>query len=76
MPQDTPEHSEIQSLLPFVRAVAEARRAMRSKAVFRASFAPGRGNMTKLAERSGLERTHLVPQAENNWTSSSASGHD
>ena len=59
MPQDTPERPEIQSLLPlFEQPLREARDAF-EKLYFEHHLRLEGGNMTKLAERSGLERTHL-----------------
>ncbi|MBL8406112.1 MAG: sigma-54-dependent Fis family transcriptional regulator [Dechloromonas sp.] len=59
MPQDTGERPEIQSLLPlFDQPLREARDAF-EKLYFEHHLRLEGGNMTKLAERSGLERTHL-----------------
>ncbi len=59
MPQDGGERPEIQSLLPlFDQPLREARDAF-EKLYFEHHLRLEGGNMTKLAERSGLERTHL-----------------
>ncbi|WP_295008324.1 response regulator [uncultured Dechloromonas sp.] len=59
MPQDGGERSEMQSLLPlFDQPLREARDAF-EKLYFEHHLRLEGGNMTKLAERSGLERTHL-----------------
>ncbi len=59
MPQDTEERPEMQSLLPlFDQPLREARDAF-EKLYFEHHLRLEGGNMTKLAERSGLERTHL-----------------
>ncbi len=55
----TSERPEIQSLLPlFDQPLREARDAF-EKMYFEHHLRLEGGNMTKLAERSGLERTHL-----------------
>lgn len=59
MPQDAGAASELQSLLPlFDQPLREARDAF-EKMYFEHHLRLEGGNMTKLAERSGLERTHL-----------------
>lgn len=59
MPQDGGERPEMQSLLPlFDQPLREARDAF-EKLYFEHHLRLEGGNMTKLAERSGLERTHL-----------------
>lgn len=59
MPQDGGDHPEMQSLLPlFDQPLREARDAF-EKLYFEHHLRLEGGNMTKLAERSGLERTHL-----------------
>ena len=59
MPQDVGAASELQSLLPlFDQPLREARDAF-EKMYFEHHLRLEGGNMTKLAERSGLERTHL-----------------
>jgi DNA-binding NtrC family response regulator len=59
MPQDGGERPEVQSLLPlFDQPLREARDAF-EKLYFEHHLRLEGGNMTKLAERSGLERTHL-----------------
>lgn len=59
MPQDSGERPEMQSLLPlFDQPLREARDAF-EKLYFEHHLRLEGGNMTKLAERSGLERTHL-----------------
>ncbi|WP_434514539.1 sigma-54-dependent transcriptional regulator [Dechloromonas sp. ARDL1] len=59
MPQDGGERPEMQSLQPlFDQPLREARDAF-EKLYFEHHLRLEGGNMTKLAERSGLERTHL-----------------
>ena len=59
MPKDTGESPETLSLLPlFDQPLREARDAF-EKMYFEHHLRLEGGNMTKLAERSGLERTHL-----------------
>ncbi|MDE2442056.1 MAG: sigma-54-dependent Fis family transcriptional regulator, partial [Betaproteobacteria bacterium] len=59
MPQEAGNKPEIQSLLPlFDQPLREARDAF-EKLYFEHHLRLEGGNMTKLAERSGLERTHL-----------------
>ena len=59
MPRDGGEDGEAQSLLPmFDQPLREARDAF-EKLYFEHHLRLEGGNMTKLAERSGLERTHL-----------------
>jgi len=59
MPQETAERPEMLSLLPlFDQPLREARDAF-EKMYFEHHLRLEGGNMTKLAERSGLERTHL-----------------
>ena len=59
MPQEAEEQREIASLLPlFDQPLREARDAF-EKLYFEHHLRLEGGNMTRLAERSGLERTHL-----------------
>ena len=59
MPQEGTDCAEMQSLLPlFDQPLREARDAF-EKLYFEHHLRLEGGNMTKLAERSGLERTHL-----------------
>ena len=59
LPQDSNEKRELASLLPlFDQPLREARDAF-EKLYFEHHLRLEGGNMTKLAERSGLERTHL-----------------
>src|SRR5574343_504348 len=59
MPQEAEEQREIASLLPlFDQQLSEARDAF-EKLYFEHHLRLEGGNMTRLAERSGLERTHL-----------------
>ena len=58
-PQEAEEQREIASLLPlFDQPLREARDAF-EKLYFEHHLRLEGGNMTRLAERSGLERTHL-----------------
>ena len=59
MPREAPASSEMASLLPLLdQPLREARDAF-EKLYFEHHLRLEGGNMTKLAERSGLERTHL-----------------
>ncbi len=59
MPQEAADCRELVSMLPlFDQPLREARDAF-EKLYFEHHLRLGGGNMTKLAERSGLERTHL-----------------
>ena len=59
MPKESPASSEVASLLPLLdQPLREARDAF-EKLYFEHHLRLEGGNMTKLAERSGLERTHL-----------------
>lgn len=59
MPQETQDQQEMASLLPlFEMPLREARDAF-EKMYFEHHLRIEGGNMTRLAERSGLERTHL-----------------
>ncbi len=59
MPQEAQGDSELASLIPLLdQPLREARDAF-EKLYFEHHLRLEGGNMTKLAERSGLERTHL-----------------
>lgn len=59
MPQETQEHREMASLMPLFDLPLREARDCFEKAYFEHHLRLEGGNMTKLAERSGLERTHL-----------------
>jgi DNA-binding NtrC family response regulator len=59
MPQETQEHREMASLMPLFELPLREARDCFEKAYFEHHLRLEGGNMTKLAERSGLERTHL-----------------